>query len=99
MANNSSITTPEEKIRDLQRTLYRQAKVNPKWKAWSLYADLCRGDLLKMALNQVLANGGAPGVDGVSVDPLKASAKERENFLDQLQTSLRGNYSACPEHG
>lgn len=42
-----------------------------------------------MALNQVLANGGAPGVDGVSVEPLKASAKERGNFLDQLQSALK----------
>lgn len=89
MANNSSILTPEEKIRNLQRTLYRQAKGNPKWKAWSLYSDLCWRDLLKIALNQVLANRGAPGVDGVSVEPLKASAQEREIFLDQLQLALK----------
>ena len=28
----------------LQRTLYRQAKRKPKWKAWSLYADVSRGE-------------------------------------------------------
>ena len=54
-----------------------------------MYADLCRRDLLKMALNQVLANRGAPGVDGVSVESLRANAQERESFLDQLQSSLR----------
>ncbi len=89
MTNNSSIKTPEEKIRNLQRTLYRQAKGKPKWRAWSLYGDLCRRDLLKLALKQVMENKGAPGIDGVSVESLKASAQKREDFLDNLQQLLK----------
>lgn len=89
MANESSIVTPEEKIRNLQRTLYRQAKAKPKWKAWSLYGDLCRREVLLVALKQVIANKGAPGVDGISIEPLREDAQKREAFLDEIQTLLR----------
>lgn len=89
MANENSIRTPEEKIRNLQRTLYRQAKANPKWKAWSLYSDLCRRDVLAIALKQVIANKGSPGVDGMSIKTLKADAQKRGTFLDELQSLLK----------
>ena len=82
------IETPK-KIRDLQRTLYRQAKGNPKWKAWSLYGDLCRRDVLTYALKRVINNAGAPGVDGMTVESLKNSADKREEFLDNLQNELK----------
>lgn len=87
-ASANSIATPK-KIRDLQRTLYRQAKGNPKWRAWSLYGDLCRRDVLTYALKQVIDNAGAPGVDGIKVEPLKNSADKREEFLDNLQNELK----------
>ena len=66
-------TVPETAtgVRKLQRTLYRQAKSKPKWKAWSLYADVCRREVLEAALEQVIANGGAPGIDGQRVESLK----------------------------
>ena len=38
------------KIRKLQRTLYQQAKSKPNWRAWSLYSDLCRTDILEEAM-------------------------------------------------
>ena len=52
------ITTPTESetitgVRKLQRRLYRQAKSKPKWKAWSLYGDVCRKEILEAALWQV----------------------------------------------
>jgi len=37
-------------------------KSKPKWKAWSLYGEVCRREVLEAALWQVIANGGAPGV-------------------------------------
>jgi hypothetical protein len=50
-------TVPETAtgVRKLQRTLYRQAKSKPKWKAWSLYGDVCRKDVLEAAFRQVAA--------------------------------------------
>ena len=76
----------------LQRTLYRQAKSKPKWKAWSLYADVSRRDVLEAALEEVIANGGAPGVDGQRVESLKERKEGnelRERWLAGLQTELR----------
>jgi RNA-directed DNA polymerase len=85
MAPFGEITTPP-KVRKLQRTLYRKAKENKRWRAWSLYADLCRRDVLETALGSVLRNAGAAGVDGMTTEFVKASAAA---FLDGLQTQLR----------
>lgn len=85
----ASPTETPQKIRNLQRTLYRQAKGNPKWKAWSLYGDLCRRNILEYALKRVIDNAGAPGVDGVSVESLKNNADRREEFLENLQNELK----------
>ncbi len=74
----------------LQRTLYRQAKGKPKWKAWSLYGDVCRREVLETALWQVIANGGAPGVDGIKVEGLAEDGGHRELWLAKLETELRG---------
>ena len=70
---------------ELQRTLYQQAKNKPKWKAWSLYADLCRKDFIDEAMSRVLENKGASGVDGYTVDAMKA---EWDSFRDELQSEL-----------
>jgi RNA-directed DNA polymerase len=79
------IKTPD-KVRKLQRTLYRKAKEDKRWRAWSLYADLCRRDVLEAALKAVLGNAGAAGVDGVTTVAVKAEAVA---FLAGLQTQLR----------
>ena len=85
-------TVPETAtgVRKLQRTLYRQAKGKPKWKAWSLYGDVCRREVLEAALWQVIANGGAPGVDGIKVEGLAEDEGHRELWLAKLETDLRG---------
>ena len=67
------IPTPT-KVQSLQRTLYRKAKENPRWRAWSLYGDLCRRDVLETALATVLRNGGAAGVDRVTTEAVEAKA-------------------------
>lgn len=85
MAPFGGITTPP-KVRKLQRTLYRKAKEDKRWRAWSLYADLCRRDVLETALGSVLRNAGAPGVDGMTTEAVKANAAA---FLDDVQTQLR----------
>ena len=71
-------------VRKLQRTLYRQAKSKPKWKAWSLYGDVCRRGVLEAALWQVIANGGAPGVDGERVEGFAEDGGHREQWLAKL---------------
>lgn len=85
MAPFEEIATPL-KVRKLQRTLYRKAKEDKRWRAWSLYADLCRRDVLETALGSVLRNAGAPGVDGMTTEAVKANAAA---FLDEVQRQLR----------
>ena len=84
-------TVPETAtgVRKLQRTLYRQAKSKPKWKAWSLYGDVCRKEILEAALRQVIANGGAPGVDQMKVEQLKENPDLRQQWLSELREELR----------
>ena len=79
------LATPA-KVRQLQRTLYRKAKTDRTWRAWSLYGELGRRDVLEAALAAVLANAGAPGVDGVTTEQAQAT---RAAFLDEGQTQWR----------
>ncbi|MCD8481816.1 MAG: group II intron reverse transcriptase/maturase [Verrucomicrobia bacterium] len=80
------IQTPEIVVWKLQRTLSAQARKNKKWRAWSLYGDLCRADVLSLAFDRVAANGGSGGVDGMTVAWAKAN---REEFLGELENELR----------
>jgi RNA-directed DNA polymerase len=74
------------KVQALQRTLYGKAKENRRWRAWSLYGDLCRRDVLATALKAVVANGGAAGIDGITTEQVKAGAEE---FLNARQAQLK----------
>jgi RNA-directed DNA polymerase len=60
-----SLATPE-KIRSLQRKLYRKAKAEPAFRFYVLYDKICRDDILRHAYGLVRANAGARGVDGMS---------------------------------
>jgi len=85
------------KVRELQRTLYQQARKKPKWRAWSLYGDLCRTEILAEAIRQVRENGGAPGVDGMRSEELTPEGGKEEAYLLRLQELLRKKeYRASP---
>ena len=77
-SEESEIRTPD-KIRKLQRTLYRKAKAEPKYRFWSLYGDILRRDLLEHAFQLVSRKGKAPGVDGQTVETICATAQTRSN--------------------
>src|SRR5438876_8209935 len=70
MAQPTEIITPE-KVRQLQITLYRKAKAQPKYRFWSLYGELLRMDVLASALEAQLRNDGGAGVDGESLDSVR----------------------------
>jgi len=85
---SQEITTPE-KLRKLQRALYRKAKAEPAYRFWSLYSELTRRDLLEHALQLVVRNGGAPGVDGQTIKSIIAQSESRDRWLEQLQRELQ----------
>ena len=81
--------------RALQRVLYRSAKQQPDRRFHALYDKVARSDILWRAWDEVRANRGAPGVDGVTIDAVEASGVEA--FLEQLAAALRaGAYRPAP---
>jgi RNA-directed DNA polymerase len=70
-----SLTTPE-KIRSLQRKLYRKAKAEPVFRFYVLYDKICREDILRHAYGLARANAGAAGVDGVSFAQIEEEGLE-----------------------
>ncbi len=85
---SQEITTPE-KLRKLQRALYRKAKAEPGYRFWSLYSELTRFNLLEHALRLVERNGGAAGVDGQTIESITATPENRQQWLEQLQRELQ----------
>src|SRR6266849_5706719 len=70
-----SLATPE-KIRTLQRKLYRKAKAEPAYRFYVLYDKIYREDILRYAYGLARANAGAPGVDGLSFGQIEERGLE-----------------------
>jgi RNA-directed DNA polymerase len=82
------IVTPP-KVRKLQQALYRKAKAEPKHRFWSLYGDLCRIDVLELAMAAIARNGGAAGVDGQTPAVYTHSEEAWALWRDDLQQALQ----------
>jgi RNA-directed DNA polymerase len=81
------------KVRELQRGLYRAAKGNRKRIFYTLHDKICRMDVLSAAWQRVKANGGAPGIDGVSIEQIEERGVGA--FLKQIQEELRKGTYRC----
>jgi RNA-directed DNA polymerase len=73
-------------IRKLQRKLYRVAKCEPQRRFTLLYDKVCQASLLREAWRRVKRNGGAAGVDRVTVEAIEQEGVER--FLAELREEL-----------
>src|SRR6476661_2318741 len=71
-----SLATPE-KIRILQRKLYRKAKAEPAFRFYVLYDKIYREDILRHGYALARANAGAPGTDGMTFAAIEASGLDR----------------------
>jgi RNA-directed DNA polymerase len=86
-ARSTSHTEGVDRVRALQRVLYRSAKQHPERRFHALYDKIARSDVLSRAWAEVRTNRGAPGIDGVSIDDVVAAGVEP--FLDGLAEQLR----------
>jgi RNA-directed DNA polymerase len=84
-----------DRVRALQRVLYRCAKQDRDRRFHAVYDKVARSDVLWRAWGEVRANRGAAGVDGVTIDDVVASGVG--DFLDELANKLRaGTYRPRP---
>ena len=81
-----SLETPN-KIRELQRKLYRKAKEEPDYRFYLLYDKIHREDIFRHAYALAKANAGAPGVDQESFSGIET--KGLENWLEELRKELQ----------
>src|SRR2546423_11776037 len=88
-------TTKQDKVRELQRTLYRAAKADPGRRFHALYDKVCRRDVLERAWELVRANRGAAGIDRTTIADVEQYGVSR--LLDELAADLReGRWRPLP---
>jgi RNA-directed DNA polymerase len=94
-ARSVSRATGVDRVRALQRVLYRCAKQDRDRRFHALYDKVARSDVMRRAWSEVRANRGAPGVDGITIDDVVSSGVG--DFLDGLAEQLRtGKYRPRP---
>lgn len=81
-----SLTTPES-VWALQEALHAKAKREPTCRFHSLYDKIYRKDVLLHAWKCCRANGGAPGVDGVTFEQIEQRGVG--DWLEELTKELR----------
>ena len=78
-----------EKLSSLRQKLYQKAKQEPRFRFYALYDRIYRKDVLWAAWEQVRANKGASGPDGVTIDQIVNSEGGPGRFVDELHEALR----------
>lgn len=93
--NAKRLTTPQEKVQELQEKLGHAAKENHKRKFHALYDKVHRWDVLCEAWKRVRANKGAAGVDAVTLADIEEQGET--SFLKECERELKeGHYHPQP---
>lgn len=89
--NNPGGLASTDKVRQLQRRLWKAAKRQPGRRFHALYDRIFRSDVLEMAWKRVRSRKGSAGVDAETIADLEQ--RGIEDFLVKLQAELRtGRY-------
>jgi RNA-directed DNA polymerase len=90
-----SLPTPTKIVQKLQTSLQTKAKAEPAFRFYALWDKVCRADVIEEAYRRCRANGGAPGIDGISFD--KVEARGRKQWLERIMQELHsGTYRSQP---
>jgi len=88
-------TTKQDKVRELQRTLYRAAKADPGRRFHVLHDKIYRRDVLEHAWELVRANRGAAGIDRQTIADVEEYGVAK--LLDELAADLKdGRWRPLP---
>jgi RNA-directed DNA polymerase len=91
----SGSTHAKERVRVLQRKLYRAAKAQATRTFGVLFDKVCARDVLETAWEQVRRNRGSAGIDGETLQAIEVQGVER--FLSDIEAELReGRYRPQP---
>jgi RNA-directed DNA polymerase len=91
-------TARQDKVRELQRTLYRAAKADPGRRFHALHDKVYRSDVLERAWELVRANRGAAGIDKQTIADVEEHGVAK--LLDELAADLEdGRWLRCPRAG
>lgn len=86
-------TTTEQReisaLAQLKAKLSQKAKLEPNFRFYTLYHHISRDDVLKEAWKCVKRNGGAAGIDGISIKAIERSSTGVCEFLKEIQNELR----------
>ncbi len=87
--------TRQDRVRELQRTLYRAAKADPGRRFHALYDKVYRRDVLERAWELVRANRGAAGIDRETITAVEQYGVSL--LLDELAADLKeGRWRPLP---
>ena len=88
-------TAKQDKVRELQRTLYRAAKADPGRRFHALYDKVYRSDVMEWAWESVRANKGAAVIDRQTIADVEEYGITK--LLDGLAADLRdGSWRPLP---
>lgn len=76
------------KVTALRQKLAQKAKQEPKFRFYSLYGGVMDRDTLLGAWRKVCSKGGAPGVDGISIEAIIQKENGVEELLEQIRREL-----------
>jgi RNA-directed DNA polymerase len=82
-----------EKVRAWRAKLSAKAKQQKRFRFYSLYGLISHPETLRAAWQQVRANGGAAGVDGISLTQIERQGLEP--WLEELERELRDKSYRC----
>jgi RNA-directed DNA polymerase len=85
-SRKKSEMTDDERVRDLQRKLYRKAKEEKEYRFYVLYDKVCLPYVLREAYRRVRANHGSPGVDDMTFEKLEG--KGVKEFIEKIGKEL-----------